>query len=70
MKLDNSLLAPYGSMKFARLATKVGVAKERLLAPYGSMKFAGLATKVGTTPKSKEEVEQKEASTPASKMAE
>jgi hypothetical protein len=28
MKIDNSLLAPYGSMKFARLATKVGQIKQ------------------------------------------
>jgi hypothetical protein len=36
-----------------------------LLAPYGSMKFTRLATKVGyVTTKSKEEVEQKEVSTP------
>jgi hypothetical protein len=27
MKIDNSLLAPYGSMKFARLGTKVGTVK-------------------------------------------
>lgn len=46
---DISLLAPYGSMKFAPLATKVGGGKSGspLLAPYGSMKFVPLATKVG-----------------------
>jgi hypothetical protein len=27
MKIDNSLLAPYGSMQFSRLATKVGQVK-------------------------------------------
>jgi hypothetical protein len=50
MKNDNSLLAPYGSLKFARLATKVGISAKitkSVLAPYGSMKFARLATKVG-----------------------
>jgi hypothetical protein len=50
MKIDNSLLAPYGSMKLARLATKVGLdpkITKLALAPYGSMKFARLGTKVG-----------------------
>jgi hypothetical protein len=61
MKFNNSLLAPYGSMKFARMATKVGISKipKSVLAPYGSLKLARLATKVGT-PKSKEELEKKE----------
>jgi hypothetical protein len=70
MKITKSLLAPYGSMKYARLATKVGVDPKGLLAPYGSMKFAQLATKVGTPPKSKDEAEQQEASTPANKVGE
>jgi hypothetical protein len=75
MKIDNSLLAPYGSMKFARLATKVGVQKKTLLAPYGSMKFTGLATKVGQNFKidkqtESEEVVQKETTNPSNRAAE
>jgi hypothetical protein len=63
MKINSSLLAPYGSMKFARLATKVGIGAKMpksVLAPYGSMKFARLTTKVGVPSKSKEEIEKKE----------
>ena len=50
---DISILAPYGSMKFSALATKVsgkvpaGIVSS--LAPYGSMEFIQLATKVGIT---------------------
>ena len=41
------VLAPYGSMEFASLVTKVGEGKNfSILAPYGSMKLAALATKV------------------------
>ena len=47
-----AILAPYGSMEFTQLATKVGspksipVGKAPSSAPYGSMKFTQLATKV------------------------
>ena len=43
------LLAPYGSMKFLPLSTKVGGTKpDAPLAPYGDLGFLPLSTKVGS----------------------
>jgi len=55
MNKNITFLAPYGSMKFAPLVTKVGGEGKgnTILAPYGSMKLTVLATKVsGKTPAS------------------
>ena len=43
------ILAPYGSLKFLPIATKVGGNGKvgAPLAPYGSLKFLPIATKVG-----------------------
>ncbi|WP_432816738.1 hypothetical protein [Sulfitobacter sp. JB4-11] len=49
--MKNSVLAPYGALKFLPLATKVGSGgkpgKPSILAPYGALKFLPIATKVG-----------------------
>ncbi len=56
--MTKSILAPYGSLKFLPIATKVGAGKggggeptKPMLAPYGSLDNLPIATKVGETGK-------------------
>ena len=49
--MTKTILAPYGSLEFLPMATKVGgngkVGAPAFLAPYGSLDFLPMATKVG-----------------------